>query len=346
MLYEASEEADAGSEFIEGSVIAVGKSKRGSECVLVRIVLNRESMQRTFKPGENSSLPQQREQQPTHFVSVASSVVCSTEQHPNVASVCAPCLPTESEMCGQKMASLGAAAQREWSHARCVIKTDLHSGCSFVCCFRYDIFVCKEESLHAVAMQRIFHDPRHSKSLLIRGHSLAEPVETFVDAFAGHCDRSFDVMRILCDVGKVELLADLMDRHAPGMVLLVRVHKQLGVSQLLVLEKSRELFGSFRDAESIGRIDDKDDGVRVLQVEFPKRSQLALSADIPCRELDVLVLERLDVEADGRDRRHGFSEFEFVKERGFPRCVQANDEDSAGFDPIAGDCVHCRLHVR
>ena len=51
---------------------------------------------------------------------------------------------------------------------------------------------------------------------------------------------------------------------------------------------------------AIGRVDDKDEGLRRGEVVSPERAQLLLPADVPHGEGDVLVLERLDVEADGR----------------------------------------------
>ena len=45
----------------------------------------------------------------------------------------------------------------------------------------------------------------------------------------------------------------------------------------------------------------------------PERPDLILSSDIPHVELDVLVRDRLDVEADGRDGGDALVELQFVK---------------------------------
>jgi hypothetical protein len=42
------------------------------------------------------------------------------------------------------------------------------------------------------------------------------------------------------------------------------------------------------------RVDDEDDALRVLVVVAPERPDLVLPADVPHREGDVLVLDRLD----------------------------------------------------
>ena len=52
-----------------------------------------------------------------------------------------------------------------------------------------------------------------------------------------------------------------------------------------------------------GRWNQEDDALRVLVVVAPEGSDLVLATDIPHREGDVLVLDRLDVEADSRDSR-------------------------------------------
>lgn len=46
----------------------------------------------------------------------------------------------------------------------------------------------------------------------------------------------------------------------------------------------------------------------------PKRPDLILPAHVPNVELDVLVRDCLDVEADGRDRGDVLVEFEFVED--------------------------------
>ena len=48
----------------------------------------------------------------------------------------------------------------------------------------------------------------------------------------------------------------------------------------------------------------------------PQRADLVLSANIPHRERNVLVLDRLDVEADGRDGGHDLAELQLVEDGG------------------------------
>ena len=56
-------------------------------------------------------------------------------------------------------------------------------------------------------------------------------------------------------------------------------------------------------AVPVVRVDDEDEALRVLVVVAPERADLVLTSDVPDRERDVLVLDRLDVETDRGDRR-------------------------------------------
>jgi hypothetical protein len=62
----------------------------------------------------------------------------------------------------------------------------------------------------------------------------------------------------------------------------------------------------------------------VLVVVAPERADLVLAADVPHRERDVLVLDGLDVEADGGDGRDNLAELELVEDRGLAGGVQAD----------------------
>ena len=62
------------------------------------------------------------------------------------------------------------------------------------------------------------------------------------------------------------------------------------------------------DTFAIGRVDDKDEALSVLVVMAPEGTDLVLASDIPDGEGDVLVLDGLDVEADGGDGGDDLSE--------------------------------------
>ena len=75
----------------------------------------------------------------------------------------------------------------------------------------------------------------------------------------------------------------------------------------------------------------------VLVVVAPERANLVLAADVPHRERDVLVLDGLDVEADGGDGRDDLAELELVENRGLAGGVQA-DLDEGGRGAVILNC--------
>jgi hypothetical protein len=56
----------------------------------------------------------------------------------------------------------------------------------------------------------------------------------------------------------------------------------------------------------------------------PEGPDLVLSSDIPNGEGNVLVLDRFDVETNGRDGSDDFSQFKLVKDGGLACSVQAH----------------------
>ena len=56
-----------------------------------------------------------------------------------------------------------------------------------------------------------------------------------------------------------------------------------------------------------------------LVVVAPQRADLVLTPNVPHGEADVLVLDRLHVEADGRNRGDDFAKLQLVQNSRFPR---------------------------
>jgi len=56
----------------------------------------------------------------------------------------------------------------------------------------------------------------------------------------------------------------------------------------------------------------------------PERADLVLPSDIPHGEGDVLVLDSLDIEADGRDGGYDFTELELVQDGRLTSSVETN----------------------
>ncbi|KDO26724.1 hypothetical protein SPRG_20521 [Saprolegnia parasitica CBS 223.65] len=110
------------------------------------------------------------------------------------------------------------------------------------------------------------------------------------------------------------------------------------VAELVLGKHAMELVAGLVDAVAVVRVDDEDEAARVVVVVAPQRADLVLATDVPNRKVDVLVLERLDVEADGRDRRHDFAELELVEDCGFAGGVEADHEDADVL--LAEEAVH------
>jgi hypothetical protein len=86
-------------------------------------------------------------------------------------------------------------------------------------------------------------------------------------------------------------------RKTHGQILLVGEDEQHGVPQLVLVQHALQLLAGLDDTVAIVAVDDEDDALGVLEVVPPQRADLVLPADIPHCELDVLVLDRLDIEA-------------------------------------------------
>lgn len=95
---------------------------------------------------------------------------------------------------------------------------------------------------------------------------------------------------------QAKLIRDLSSVHGVRQILLVGEDEQQSISQLVLVQHSLQLLAGLDDTVTIVAVDDEDDALRVLEVMSPQRSDLVLSTHIPHRELDVLVLDRLDVE--------------------------------------------------
>ena len=61
----------------------------------------------------------------------------------------------------------------------------------------------------------------------------------------------------------------------------------------------------------------------------PESADLVLASDVPDGEGDVLVLDGLDVEADGRDGGDDLTELELVEDGGLASSVETDHEDAA-----------------
>jgi hypothetical protein len=96
---------------------------------------------------------------------------------------------------------------------------------------------------------------------------------------------------------QAQLIRDLGGVHGVGQILFVGEDQQQRIPQLILVQHALQLLARLDDTVTIVGVDDEDDALGVLEIVPPQRSDLVLPAHVPDGELDVLVLDRFDVEA-------------------------------------------------
>jgi hypothetical protein len=127
---------------------------------------------------------------------------------------------------------------------------------------------------------------------------------------------------------QAELFRHLRSAHCVWQVLLIGKDEQGGVAQLILDEHLIQLRLGVLYTVAVVAIHDKYNAVGVLVVVAPQRAELVLTTDIPHGELQVLVLQRLNVEADGWDGRHDLAELQLVEDGRLTSGIEADHEDA------------------
>ena len=127
---------------------------------------------------------------------------------------------------------------------------------------------------------------------------------------------------------QTKLVSDLGAGECAWQVLLVGEDEKDGVAELFLGEHLMELLAVLFDSLSIVGVNDEDEALRVGVVVSPEKSNLVLTTDIPHIERDVLVLDGLDVEADGGDGVDDLTELKLVKDGGLAGGIEANHENT------------------
>mmetsp|Transcript_37923 Transcript_37923/g.88757 ORF Transcript_37923/g.88757 Transcript_37923/m.88757 type:complete len:225 (-) Transcript_37923:6-680(-) len=187
--------------------------------------------------------------------------------------------------------------------------------------------------IHMVLHSSVLHVPlscradRPPRLLCLRERG-RQPIKTLVEAIARGRARRLDVPVALAQRMKAKLVRDLRGIHRVWQVLLVGEDEQDGLAKLVLVEHAVQLVPRLAHTVTIVRIDDEDDALRVLVVVAPERADLVLASHVPHGERDVLVLDSLDVEANGRDGRDDLAELQLVQDGGLARSVEADHEDA------------------
>jgi len=155
-----------------------------------------------------------------------------------------------------------------------------------------------------------------------------EPLETLIKTVARGGAGGLDVPGTLSQTVETKLVCDLSSIHGIRQILLVGENQQNGIPQLVLVQHALELLSGLDDTVAIIAVDDEDNSLGVLEIMSPQRSDFVLSTDVPHGKLDVLVLDRLDVEADSGDGGDDFTELELVQNRGLSGSVESDHQNS------------------
>merc|ERR1719274_355365 len=90
--------------------------------------------------------------------------------------------------------------------------------------------------------------------------------------------------------------------------------------------------GSINTISIVG-INNENQSLCILIVVSPQRSDLILSSYIPHSEANILVLNSLDVETNGRNGSDNFTQFKLVQDSGLSCGIQTHHKDSHLFLP-------------
>ena len=87
---------------------------------------------------------------------------------------------------------------------------------------------------------------------------------------------------------KVEFVSDLSNRHSVGKILFVGQYQESGIAEFIFPQHLLKFFGSAAvtsiNTFSIVGVNYKDDGIGILVVVSPQRTDLVLTSDIPANK--------------------------------------------------------------
>merc|ERR1712241_701898 len=124
------------------------------------------------------------------------------------------------------------------------------------------------------------------------------------------------VLELIAKPVQTQLVGDLCGVHRVGQILFVGEYEEHGLPELILCQHAHQLVARLADSLPVVRVHHENQTLRVLEVVAPERSDLVLTADVPNRERDVLVLDRLDVETDCGDGGDDLAELQFVEDGG------------------------------
>mmetsp|Transcript_10392 Transcript_10392/g.21288 ORF Transcript_10392/g.21288 Transcript_10392/m.21288 type:complete len:262 (-) Transcript_10392:2-787(-) len=158
----------------------------------------------------------------------------------------------------------------------------------------------------------------------------SQPIKALEHALAFRRAARLDHPLPPTDRMEAQLLDHLGGWHRPREVLLVREDEQRCPSQFVLGEHFRQLARRVVGALLVATVHDEDDGAGLRVVMAPERPDLVPAANIPSGEADdaaaLADFQRLDVEANRRDRGDDVACLQRIQHRRFPRGVQTEHQ--------------------
>jgi len=179
------------------------------------------------------------------------------------------------------------------------------------------------------------------------GKVVGEPVKTLIETITGGGAGRLHVPLAGADVVEAELVGDLRDGHGLRKILLVGKDEKDGVTKLILSQHLVKLVVSLSDTLAIVRVDHKDEALSVLEVVPPEGTDLVLTSDIPHGEVDVLVLDSLHIETDGRDCGHDLTKLKLIENGGLSSSIKTYHENPHILlaEKTAEKLCECRSHL-
>jgi hypothetical protein len=125
--------------------------------------------------------------------------------------------------------------------------------------------------------------------LLFTREGIRKPFEPLIKAITTESICRLDIPLIACERMQTQLVCNFFDTHGIREILLVRKDKNSGVSQFFASNNSMKLFARFFNSLPVIAVDNKDQGICVLKIMTPERSDLVLTTDVPHSKVEVFV---------------------------------------------------------
>ena len=132
------------------------------------------------------------------------------------------------------------------------------------------------------------HFSQAKSSLFLAGDCLAQPIQTLVQTISGGSTASLDVPLPASHVVKMKLVRKFGNRHGVGEILFVGEHKKDSIAQFILPQHFSQLLrgtavATINSFPVVG-VHHKDDGICVLVVVAPQRTNFILTPDVPVLE--------------------------------------------------------------